>query len=28
MTDEHRLTYNLDSNDNLIIYTCKYHYEE
>ena len=28
ITDEHRLTYNLDSNNNLIIYTCKYHYEE
>ncbi len=28
ITDEHRLVYNLDSNNNLIIYTCKYHYEE
>ncbi|MGP1613098.1 MAG: Txe/YoeB family addiction module toxin [Catonella sp.] len=28
ITDEHRLVYNLDINNNLIIYTCKYHYEE
>lgn len=28
ITDEHRLVYNVDSNNNLIIYTCKYHYEE
>ena len=28
ITDEHRLTYNFDVNLNLIIYTCKYHYEE
>ncbi len=28
ITDEHRLTYNFDSNQNLIIYSCKYHYEE
>ncbi|MCD8221690.1 MAG: Txe/YoeB family addiction module toxin [Clostridiales bacterium] len=28
ITDEHRLTYNMDSNQNLIIYSCKYHYEE
>ena len=28
ITEEHRLVYNLDSNNNLIIYTCKYHYEE
>lgn len=28
ITDEHRLTYNMDSNDNLIIYSCKYHYEK
>ncbi len=28
ITDEHRLTYNFDVNQNLIIYTCKYHYEE
>ena len=27
-TEEHRLVYNVDSNNNLIIYTCKYHYEE
>lgn len=27
ITDEHRLTYNIDSNQNLIIYSCKYHYE-
>lgn len=28
ITDEHRLTYNFDSNQNLIIYSCKYHYED
>ena len=28
ITDEHRLTYIFDSNRNLIIYSCKYHYEE
>jgi len=28
ITEEHRLVYNLDSNNNLIIYTCKFHYEE
>ena len=28
ITEEHRLTYNFDSNKNLIIYSCKYHYEE
>lgn len=28
ITDEHRLTYNFDSNQNLIIYSCKFHYEE
>jgi len=28
ITEENRLVYNLDSNNNLIIYTCKYHYEE
>lgn len=28
ITDEHRLTYNMDSNQNLIIYSCKYHYED
>ncbi|MCC8126852.1 MAG: type II toxin-antitoxin system YoeB family toxin [Clostridiales bacterium] len=28
ITDEHRLTYNMDNNHNLIIYSCKYHYEE
>lgn len=27
ITDEHRLTYNMDSNQNLIIYSCKFHYE-
>lgn len=27
ITDEHRLTYNFGSNQNLIIYSCKYHYE-
>ena len=28
INDEHRLTYNFDSNQNLIIYSCKYHYED
>jgi toxin YoeB len=28
ITDEHRLTYNVDTNDNLIIYSCKGHYTE
>lgn len=28
ISEEHRLTYNFDSNRNLIIYSCKYHYEE
>jgi toxin YoeB len=28
ITDEHRLTYNMDSNNNLIIYSCKGHYED
>ena len=28
ITDEHRLVYNMDINQNLIIYSCKYHYEE
>lgn len=28
ITDEHRLTYNFDNDKNLIIYSCKYHYEE
>jgi toxin YoeB len=28
ITDEHRLTYNMDSNDNLIIFSCKGHYED
>lgn len=28
ITDEHRLTYNFDDNRNLIIYSCKFHYEE
>ena len=28
ITDEHRLVYNMDSNQNLIIYSCKYHYED
>lgn len=28
ITEEHRLTYNFDSNKNLIIYSCKYLYEE
>ena len=28
ITDEHRLTYNLDSNHNLIIFSCKFHYDD
>lgn len=28
ITDEHRLTYNFDERKNLIIYSCKYHYED
>lgn len=28
ITEEHRLVYNMDSNQNLIIYSCKYHYED
>ncbi len=28
INDEHRLTYNLDENKNLIIYSCKNHYEK
>ncbi len=28
INDEHRLVYNFDSNKNLIIYACKYHYED
>lgn len=28
ITDEHRLTYNMGMNQNLIIYTCKFHYED
>ncbi|MBE5862933.1 MAG: Txe/YoeB family addiction module toxin [Lachnospiraceae bacterium] len=28
ITVEHRLVYNMDSNNNLIIYACKYHYAE
>ena len=28
IADEHRLTYNFDDNRNLIIYSCKFHYEE
>ena len=28
ITDEHRLTYDFDSNQNLIIYSCKFHYED
>ena len=28
INDEHRLVYNMDDNQNLIIYSCKYHYEE
>lgn len=28
ITDEHRLVYNFDQNKNLIIFSCKGHYEE
>ena len=28
ITDEHRLIYNMDNIQNLIIYSCKYHYED
>ena len=28
ITEEHRLVYNIDRNQNLIIYSCKYHYED
>lgn len=28
INDEHRLVYNMDENHNLIIYSCKYHYEK
>ena len=28
ITDEHRLVYNMDINNNLIIISCKYHYED
>lgn len=28
INDEHRLIYNFDDNRNLIIYACKYHYED
>jgi len=28
ITDEHRLIYNLDTQNNLIIYSCYGHYEE
>ena len=28
ITDEHRLTYNMYMNQNLIIYSCKFHYED
>lgn len=28
ITDEHRLVYNLDTYQNLIIYSCKFHYED
>ena len=27
ITDEHRPVYNIDENRNLIIYACRYHYE-
>lgn len=26
--NEHRLVYDMDENENLIIYSCMYHYEE
>lgn len=28
ITDEHRLVYNMDSNGNLVIFSCRYHYSE
>ena len=28
ITDEHRLVYNMDNNGNLIIYSCRGHYED
>ena len=28
ITEEHRLVYNFDNNQNLIIYSCKEHYED
>ncbi|MBO5092861.1 MAG: Txe/YoeB family addiction module toxin [Lachnospiraceae bacterium] len=28
ITDEHRLVYNMDNHQNLIIYSCRYHYED
>ncbi len=28
ITEEHRLVYNMDENQNLIIYSCKHHYDE
>ena len=26
--NEHRLVYDMDENENLVIYSCMYHYEE
>lgn len=28
ITEEHRLVYNLDTDQNLIIYSCKFRYED
>ena len=28
ITDEHRLTYNIDESGNLLIYSCKGHYKD
>ena len=28
ITDEHRLTYNMDGNNYLIVYSCKFRYED
>lgn len=28
INEEHRLIYNMDENHNLIIFACKFHYEE
>lgn len=28
ITDEHRLVYHMDSNGNLIIFSCRYHYSD